>query len=288
MAARTLSAGELKALVSLLGDDDRWVSDQARRHLIEAGEAAVAHLQAAVDGADPRLAARARGLLDDLRFEPLRRALHACARSGNDASALERGAFLIAEHAYPELDASAYRARLDAMAAAVAQRPCGSRREAMASLKRHLFEEVGLRGNEADYFNPENSYLNRVIDRGLGIPISLSAIYILVAARLGFPVRGVALPGHFIAGWFADGEATFVDPFRRGRELSVGDCARLAESAGASFHHGLLRPAPTALILVRMLTNLVNIHQSAGDAERVRRLLALRDAAAGRGREGSA
>lgn len=240
------------------------------------------YLVRATEGDDARLAARARDALAELRFEPLRQELYRCARGDDGLSVLENGAFLIARFAYPDLDVAAYRARLDAMAAAVAAQPCAGREQALAALNRHLFAEVGLRGNDEDYYNPENSYLNRVLDRGLGIPISLSAIYVLVGGRLGLPLRGVSLPGHFIVGWFGDDGVSFLDPFRGGRALSVGDCARLAEAAGASFHHGLLRPTPAALILVRMLNNLVQIYGQAGDLDRVRRLKALQDAAAGR------
>ena len=118
----------------------------------------------------------------------------------------------------------------------------------------YLFGDLGFRGNEIDYNDPRNSCLNYVLDRRTGIPIALSVVYIEVARRLGRPVAGVGLPGHFIV-QYDDGEfATYIDPFHSGQLLSQEDCRQLArDRTGSDADATALAPVGTRYILVRML-----------------------------------
>lgn len=132
------------------------------------------------------------------------------------------------------------------------------------ALCRFLAREEGFRGNTVDYYNPDNSYLNRVLDARTGIPISLAVIYLSVAGHLGVAASGVSFPGHFLIRVEAPGseEPTLIDPFA-GRALSVRDCAELlrASSRGAlPFTPELLAPAANREILRRMLGNLKLIY----------------------------
>jgi len=117
--------------------------------------------------------------------------------------------------------------------------------------------DLGFHGNEIDYNDPRNSCLNFVLDRRTGIPIALSVVYIEVARRLGQPVSGVGLPGHFVIE-YNDGEfATYIDPFHSGKLLSVEDCRQLArDRTGADADATALAPVGARYILVRMLNNL--------------------------------
>ena len=137
------------------------------------------------------------------------------------------------------------------------------------ALCRFLAWEEGFRGNTVDYYNPDNSYLNRVLDARTGIPISLAVIYLSVAGHLGVAAAGVSFPGHFLIRVEAPGseepgseEPTLIDPFA-GRTLSVRDCAELlrVSSRGAlPFTPELLAPAANREILRRMLGNLKLIY----------------------------
>ena len=134
---------------------------------------------------------------------------------------------------------------------------CRPGREFVAAANRYLFDELGFHGNEMDYNDPRNSCLNYVLDRRTGIPIALSVVYIEVARRLGQPVSGIGLPGHFIVE-YNDGEfATYIDPFHSGKLLSVDDCRQLARArTGSDADATALAPVGTRYILVRMLNNL--------------------------------
>ena len=147
----------------------------------------------------------------------------------DDRINLAHGALLIAKAAYPDLDESLYLARLDRLASDV-KRDLTADIDAAAIIARinHiLYDEEKFRGNREKYYDPDNSFLNRVLDRRTGIPITLCLIYIEVAGRLGLDVRGIGLPGHFIAALFHASGKIFIDPFNRGEIRSVDDCLEI-------------------------------------------------------------
>lgn len=142
--------------------------------------------------------------------------------------------------------------------------------EQIDALSDFLFFQLNFRGargtgigDPGDYSNPENSYLNRVLDTRMGIPISLSVIYIAVAKMLGMSAYGIGLPGHFIVGVFHQGTDYYVDPFNSGLRLTIPDCARLVrESSGSQmpFQPRWLSPVSPDNLIARMLTNLCNAY----------------------------
>jgi regulator of sirC expression with transglutaminase-like and TPR domain len=186
-----------------------------------------------------------------------------------DARSLAEAALCIAADAYPGLDVASWLARLDALGrrAAVRVTPEQDVDAAASALAQFLFEEEGLRGNAEDYYDPRNSFLNEVLARRLGIPITLSVIFLAVAADTGLEARGVGLPGHFVVRAERGGRTRLLDPFHGGRLLDPADCAALVASA----HPGLrldprwLRPVGTREILVRMLANLKAVYTTRGD-----------------------
>ncbi|MBI2976338.1 MAG: tetratricopeptide repeat protein [Chloroflexi bacterium] len=175
---------------------------------------------------------------------------------------LARAALLFArEIAYPELRPSEWLARLDQWADEVQRRiPAGEPPwEQAQRLGDFLFSEIGLRGNREEYADPRNSYLNQVMERGLGLPISLSVIYVEVATRLGLQAAGIGLPGHFVTAVEVGGSYRYLDPFHGGAEITAGDAVRLVrESTGdpGPFRREWLSPVPPRAIVARMLANL--------------------------------
>jgi regulator of sirC expression with transglutaminase-like and TPR domain len=144
----------------------------------------------------------------------------------------------------------------------------------VAVLNHYLFGEQSFRGNAVDYYDPRNSYLNDVLDRRTGIPISLSIVYIEVARRVGLPMEGIGFPGHFIVRWPRGSEGLLVDPFNQGAILSEADCAeRLRGLYGdrLRFKPDHLRAVTRREIARRMLANLKGCYLSRGDLERARR-----------------
>jgi regulator of sirC expression with transglutaminase-like and TPR domain len=186
-----------------------------------------------------------------------------------DARSLAEGALWIAAEACPGLDVSHWLDRLDALGRRAAERvtPEMPVDAAAAAVGRLLFDEMGFQGNTQDYYDPRNSFLNDVLDRRLGIPISLSVVYLAVAERAGLDANGVGLPGHFVVGATRHGRRQLLDPFHGGRLLDEAGCAALVAELrpGASFDPRWLAPVTTRHILVRMLSNLKGVYSSLGD-----------------------
>ncbi len=204
---------------------------------------------------------------------------------GEVESDLTRLALEVARDAYPKLDANDQIAKIDLLAARVRDRcPDGAKtRHILGQINWILFVEEGFRGNQDDYQNPQNSYLNEVLDRKLGIPLSLSILYLAIADRLGLAMSGVNLPGHFLIR-SGRGESThFVDPYSQGVILDRLGCNRLAARATGRIEpidDAVLAPCSTSTIVVRMLRNLKASYLREHDFEAavpvLRRLVALR------------
>jgi regulator of sirC expression with transglutaminase-like and TPR domain len=187
-------------------------------------------------------------------------------------SELELGAILIAAEEYPDLELGAVRAALDALGERARERladaPGGAAR--VEVLNRYLFAEEGFAG-ASEYYDPRNSYLNEVLARRSGIPITLAIVYLAVARRAGLDARGISFPGHFLVRC-AGSDERIVDAFH-GRTISIAECeARLVSALGpgAELRPELhLRDASPREILVRMLANLSRIFAGSGDGERL-------------------
>ena len=203
--------------------------------------------------------------------DPYRSALRGFAvlveQAHEDASIdVAAAALAIARTEYPSLDVPHYLGRLDALARRVRgrMRSNPTAREVIALLNRVLFDEDGLRGNHDDYYDPRNSFLNDVLDRKLGIPITLSVVYMDVARRVGFPIAGTGMPGHFLLKHYdvMAGEI-LIDPFNRGRIVGNKECQqRLNEiySGEIELRPEFLHPVTHREILTRMLNNLRQIY----------------------------
>jgi regulator of sirC expression with transglutaminase-like and TPR domain len=178
---------------------------------------------------------------------------------------LDRAALALALEDYPDLNLPAYLRRLDSLAASAEVLVGADPKPAniIEGINEVLFVQAGLRGNTEDYFDPRNSFLNEVLDRRLGIPISLSVIYMEVARRIGFPVTGVGFPGHFLVKHSAGNRDIIIDPFDLGRILTLKDCQELldkVQNTGARMHPSMLQPMDKRSIITRMLYNLKGIY----------------------------
>jgi regulator of sirC expression with transglutaminase-like and TPR domain len=187
---------------------------------------------------------------------------------------LDEATLALALEEYPQLEPETYLARLDALARRVVRRSPAPMRAAstLRSLREVLHEEEGLRGNAEDYADPRNSFLNEVLDRGLGLPITLSVVYMEVARRAGLRLEGVGFPGHFLAKYTSpSGVAVFVDAFHGGEMLSGDEClARYkARSGGRDLDPRHLSAVSPRQILARMLQNLKRVYLDRRDDVRL-------------------
>lgn len=194
----------------------------------------------------------------------------------DEALDVARIALALATDAYPDLDSGPYLAWLDATAEAIAEaadltRPLPER---LGMLDRQIFEVEGFRGNQDDYFDPRNSFLNDVIERRTGIPITLSVVYLEVGWRLGLPLVPISFPAHFLVA-STGAKRVFIDPFNRGARVAPAELvARLAPIAGGAeqarqYLPRVTGPASRREVVMRLLRNLRQIHAGRQDLDRL-------------------
>ncbi len=180
---------------------------------------------------------------------------------------LSEAALLIGSHRYPDLDVQHYLDRLDAMADGLRPKVGDdfSASQRILALNRYLFQDLGFGPNADDYYDPRNSLLNEVLDRRIGIPITLSILYMDIGVRIGLPLQGVCFPGHFLVKCTLPQGTVVLDPYGNGASLGLGDLQRrLREARGGEVSRaiiaGLLVGASKKEILLRVLRNLKAIY----------------------------
>ncbi|WP_447978045.1 SirB1 family protein [Candidatus Nitrospira bockiana] len=268
-----VNESQIRALIRLLSDQDDRIARTISGKLVEIGDGAIPLLMEA-EIEQPEMSRRIEGILDEIRGGRLEEEFRQVSALPDEYIDLEKGAFLIARYAFPNLDVPEYTAKLEDMATEVRDR-LGRRvsgEEAVKTLNRYLFAEQGFKGNTKNYYEVENSYLNRVIDRRTGIPISLSTVYLLIGRRLGLPLHGVGMPGHFLVKFESERYKIFIDCFNGGALLAERDCARFLIQAGYGFEDKYLCKSSNRAILIRMLKNLVAIYSKLDDPVKVGRL----------------
>jgi len=213
---------------------------------------------------------------------------------------LARACLLIAEDAYPGLDVEGYAGEVERFAKRLSARlgQRASAEEKVVELNEFLFDDLGYHGNTDHYYDPRNSYLNEVIDRRTGIPITLSVLYLEIGRRIGLALQGVSFPGHFLVRLRVRGGVLVLDPFAGGAPQSEADLReRLKRVIPRGASGGLpvtdlpldqfLEPATNRQILARLLRNLKGIYREADKPERMlevlnRMIIVVPDAAAER------
>ena len=193
---------------------------------------------------------------------------------------LDRAALLFAAVEYEGLDVDGYLGRLNAMASELRARVSAKQSplRAVAAVNSYLFGEQGFGGNELSYYDPRNSYLNEVLDRRLGIPISLSVVYLELARRVGFALEGVGMPGHFLLRYPDPAQPILIDAFSQGALVTEEACRqRLRGLFGDALPltTEMLKPVGTRAILFRMLNNLKGIYAQHADLARAARTIDL-------------
>jgi regulator of sirC expression with transglutaminase-like and TPR domain len=183
---------------------------------------------------------------------------------------LDEALLLVAAHVHHDLDIARQRGRLDELAAGVTD-------ATFDGLRRHLFQDAGFTGDRETYRDPRNSFLPDVLDRRLGIPITLAVLAIEVGRRCGVGLEGIGLPGHFVARSRAEPHR-FLDAFHDGRELDEAGCRALVAAVAPSvvWDAQLLRPVGPPAIVTRVLANLAAAYRRAGDRHALRWVLQLR------------
>lgn len=194
-------------------------------------------------------------------------------QQADEAIDLAAAALYIAQEEYPELDCGAYLHRLDTMALQLRDRlPTESYPlKRLRAISEYLFEAQGFVGNSQNYYDPRNSFLNQVLDRRTGIPITLSLVYLELARRIGFPMAGVGMPGHFLLRPTLEDMAIFVDAFHKGEIMFEEDCRdriQMLYGKDARLRPEHLDPIGPRPFLARILMNLKVIYLQQQDIAR--------------------
>lgn len=277
-----MTQSELYALINLLDDDQ--IYDDVRKRLVEHGKDALPYLREVLDHEDMTRMKQAREILREIHnqvyeeewIEMLQR------MQGRDLD-LERATWLLAQFAYPALDVSSYREELDIIADEVRERIriTDNVEERIRRMVSVLANNYGFTGNADEYYDPDNTFMNRVIDRRLGIPIALSTLYLMVAKRLGLPLAGVGIPSHFMLKYepetYTFEEEFYIDVFHHGRILGRMALERFCIKAGLGFQSYFVESVTNADIVERMMRNLVLVYTKNDDNDSLNRLQTLLD-----------
>jgi len=256
-------SGQHAALVRLLGDDDPETVALVKAQLLEIGKEALPKVKALVNVDDVQVARHAREIL--ARIESTQ-ADHdftlLCHLFPHDGD-IEQASFLLSSALMPGISVDSCLHQLDVWGRELKQL-IGTQTKPTAvvgTMARFISGDLGFRGNADDYYNPRNSFLPAVLESRLGIPVTLTLLYILLGKRVGKSVCGINLPGHFIAQY----EDVFFDPFNDGMQLTVNDCEAILAKQELRMQPQFLEPANNRQILHRMLVNLAHIYNQDED-----------------------
>lgn len=273
-------ASTIQALLRLLSDPNEQVAKTIQDQLAHLGSDVLPFLEKAeID--DAKLQPRVMAIKREIRFGQLHDEFKKFVSQNARRGDWEHGAFLIAKLAYPDLDISHYVTYLDQLAEEfrtkwfTSEYPSGKAARLLSSF---LFKDKGFSGNREEYYDPDNSYINRVLDTRQGIPISLSALYVFVGNRLDLPLAGIGMPGHFLVKLEEETPPQFVDCFNGGTILREQDCEKFITASGLAYDQKFLEKSSTPTILARMLRNLLGIYEQDPEepiARRVRAFLEL-------------
>lgn len=272
--SQPLSENQRAALLTLLVDEDLAVYHTIRSKILSYGSSVGQWLRPYTLSSDPVLRRRSQEIVLFLARQASDNKFLAFCLSQGEELDVEEGSWLLAQTQYPEMNVAAYQALFDSYAGDLRERiDFGAGSESiLATINQYLYDELGFHGNEQNYYDPENSYLNKVVDRRTGNPISLCMIYLMVCRRLRLPVAGIGMPGHFLTRFQSSTGEIYIDAFNRGKLLTKADCVKYLLHTSHGFQEGYLAPVSSRRILLRMCSNLHQIYSQLDLAEETARL----------------
>jgi regulator of sirC expression with transglutaminase-like and TPR domain len=269
-----LSENERTALLTLLADDDPTVYTSVRQRILSLGPGAADWLRPHTLSRDPLLRRHAQEIVRNFdRQSADNLFLQFCLKHG-EAFDLEQGTWLLAQTQYPDINVAGYQALLDSFAADLRENIEGNQEmtKVLAVMNRYLFENLGFAGDQQNYYDPDNSYLNRVIDRRTGNPINLCLVYLLLGRRLQLPIAGIGLPGRFICRYQSSAAEIYIDAFSGGKLLTKADCVQYLLQGNYSLREDYLAPVSPRKLLLRICGNLHQIYLHLNQSEAATRL----------------
>ncbi|MEC7641116.1 MAG: transglutaminase family protein [Nitrospinota bacterium] len=265
---------QISSLIKLMDDRDSFVRSRARERLVELGQDALPFLDIAAKDEKPGTRAIARDIIHAVCTRQLEKKFRRLATPGANQMDLEEGMILIMEFGFPHVERRQVCDTLDQMAHELLSRifPQDPPIEVVQKLTHFLFFEKAFSGNRQNYYHSDNSYLNKVLELKTGLPITLSALCVLLGKRLRRPISGVGLPGHYIAQYSSAEGPIYFDPFHSGRIMTREECKELVSRLGFQFEEHHLLPATNRETLLRMMNNLANSYHENQEKEKSEQL----------------
>ena len=270
---------EIESLMLLLGDPDPFVKEQVQLRFMELGDRAIPILdQIRVETKNKEEKKRAKDVLYKLTFTSLKEDFAELLLEGvGNRAQLERAVITLARFGNPTLRESEYVKKLDYFADMIRSslRYNRSEREEMQTFMKFIFEDLNFRGDNKDYHNPANGFIDQVIERRKGLPISLSLVAMFIARRLQLPVFGVNMPIHFMLAFVGEKEEQLIDPYDQGAEVSYDQCYFFLKKNNVTPKPDHFKMASDLNILARCIRNLMHSYERNEEHERVRDLKSL-------------
>ncbi len=258
--------GQRDAIVRLLEDNDPETVRLVKDQLVQAGDDAVGDLRELIAKGDTPASQHAREVLSRIADQDAEDEFSLLCHFFGEHNDLERANWMLSRALMPGIDFTSLEAKVNSWGRQFLLKSSGavSSRERVLLLANFMSGELGFRGNTDDYYSERNCLLPFVIESRMGIPITLTLLYMMVAARAGMCIAGVNLPGHFIA---RHGDLYF-DPFHRGRILTKADCASILAKQNLSLHKCHLADGTARQLLVRVLANLLYVYDLRRDRDK--------------------
>ena len=270
---------EIESLMFLLEDPDPFIQEQVQLRFMELGDRAVPLLdQIRVQTKDKEEKKRAKEVLHKLTFSTLKGDFAELLLEGiGNRAQLERAVITLARFGHPTLRESDYVKILDHFADMIrpSLRYKRSEREKMRILMKFIFEDLNFRGDNKDYHNPANGFIDQVIERRKGLPISLSLVAMFIARRLQLPVFGVNMPIHFMLAFVGEKEEQLIDPYDQGAEVSYDQCYFFLKKNNVTPKPEHFKMASDIDILARCIRNLMHSYERNEEHDRVQELKSL-------------
>jgi regulator of sirC expression with transglutaminase-like and TPR domain len=271
-------------LIKLLDDSDAFVYQHVKSKLMELGNDALPALLMGLTNDNPLLNERIKNIIDEIYFTEVDAKFKEL--SEKKEGILEEAVFLIANYGYPEMDMKKYQSELDEMSTKLNLSidkmklnpliPQDDPLQIIKIINHFLFYQQGFKGNTENFYEPENTFFNDVMDRKKGIPISLSILYLLICKRLNLPTYGVNLPAHFIIKYVDEKDEFYIDPYNNGIVISKSEAIKFLSRIGLTKEDfdsiSFLKIADDKDIIKRSLNNLVNIYTRSGDTQKTEQL----------------
>jgi len=267
-----LQKSEIESLVSLLDDPDPYVHGAVRRRLFELGERAVPLLDQQKNSiSDDSERAMITDIIRHITYGNVEEDFMDLLESGlNSLEKLEDAVFILSRFENPTLRTSEYKRKLDRFAETVRDeiRYQPDQIKQMRLLLKYVFNELNFKGGTSDYYHADNAYLDRVIDRRRGLPISLAFVVLFLARRLNLPFRGVNMPIHFLLKFNGSKEELLIDPFDRGKTVTYNQCHYFLQQNEVEPKPIHFQEVSEAQMLARCIGNLMQSYKRAGQEQK--------------------